>query len=99
MQDVYNVPMPSISVGEFLDLLAERIKDFSIEKQSNQFGEIKKTEKKYAYGLNGLAEVLGCSRSTASKIKQSGKIDRAIFQQGRKIIIDVDLALQLFNTM
>ena len=32
---------------------------------------------------------------TANRIKQSGKINRAITQIGRKIIVDADLALEL----
>ena len=52
-------------------------------------------EKRYVYGLAGIARFLGCSLPTANRIKQSGKIDRAITQIGRKIIIDADLALEL----
>mgnify|MGYP003234085595 CR=1 FL=1 len=40
------------------------------------------TEKKYVYG-------------TANRIKKSGKIDKAITQIGRKIIVDAELALEL----
>ena len=32
---------------------------------------------------------------TANRIKKSGKIDKAITQIGRKIIVDVELALEL----
>ena len=39
--------------------------------------------------------LFGCSLPTANRIKQSGKIDRAITQVGRKIIVDADLALEL----
>ena len=54
-----------------------------------------KEEKQYVYGLAGIARLFGCSLPTANHIKQSGKIDRAITQIGRKIIIDVELALEL----
>ncbi len=54
-----------------------------------------KKEKRYVYGLAGLARLFGCSLPTANRIKQSGKIDRAITQIGRKIIIDAELALEL----
>ena len=53
------------------------------------------TEKRYAYGLRGLADIFGCSLPTASRIKSSGQIAGAIKQVGRKIIIDIDLALEL----
>lgn len=53
------------------------------------------TSKKYVYGLPGIARLFGCSIPTACRIKWSGKIDRAVTQIGRKIIVDADLALEL----
>ena len=52
-------------------------------------------ERRYVYGLAGIARLFGCSRPTANRIKQSGKSNRAITQVGRKIIVDADLALEL----
>ena len=37
-----------------------------------------KKEKRYVYGLGGIARLFGCSLPTANRIKQSGKINRAI---------------------
>ena len=54
-----------------------------------------KEKKQYVYGLAGIARLFGCSLPTANRIKQSGKINRAITQVGRKIIVDADLALEL----
>lgn len=54
-----------------------------------------KEERRYVYGLAGIARLFGCSLPTANRIKQSGKINRAITQVGRKIIVDADLALEL----
>lgn len=54
-----------------------------------------KEEKRYVYGLAGIARLFGCSLPTANRIKQSGKINRAITQVGCKIIVDVNLALEL----
>ena len=51
--------------------------------------------KKHVYGLHGIAQLFGCSMPTANRIKKSGKIDRAITQIGRKIIVDAELALEL----
>ena len=49
------------------------------------------TERKYV----GIAKLFGCSLPTANRIKKSGKIDKAITQIGRKIIVDAELALEL----
>ena len=51
--------------------------------------------KHYVYGIAGICEIFSCSKPTAIRIKKSGRIDKAITQVGRKIIIDADLALQL----
>ena len=54
-----------------------------------------KEERHFVYGLSELARLFGCSLPTANRIKQSGKIDRAITPVGRKIIVDADLVLEL----
>lgn len=54
-------------------------------------------EKKYEYGLKGIAKILGCSLSKASEIKSSGILDKAIVQNGNIIIVEKDKALKLFG--
>ena len=51
--------------------------------------------KRTYYGIEGIAQVFGCSVPTANRIKRSGIIDAAITQVGRKIIVDADMALAL----
>ena len=53
------------------------------------------TYKRYVYGLLGIATLFDCSLPTANRIKKSKKIDKAITQIGRKIIVDAELALEL----
>ncbi|MCC2590034.1 DUF3853 family protein [Chryseobacterium sp. MFBS3-17] len=65
-----------------------------------EFLEVSKSvnsDKKYEYGLKGLAKILGCSISKASEIKSSGILDKAIIQNGNIIIIDIKRALTLFG--
>ena len=54
-----------------------------------------KEERRYVYGLAGIARLFGCSLPTANRIKQGGKINRAITQVGCKIIVEAELALEL----
>ena len=54
-----------------------------------------KEEKRHVCGLAGIARLFGCSLPTANRIKQSGKINRAITQVGCKIIVEAELALEL----
>lgn len=78
----------TLTVGQFIDIIDSRI-------QAKE--EPTKDDEGYSYGLQGLARLLNCSRTTANKIKQSGKLDKAIKQVGRKIIIDNEKALQLLG--
>ena len=55
------------------------------------------SDRKLAYGIKGIADTFGCSIPTANRIKKSGVIDKAISQVGRKIVLDVDLALALVS--
>ena len=53
--------------------------------------------KKYVYGIRGIANLFDCSISSANRLKKSKKIDGAIIQDGRKIIVDAELALELLK--
>ncbi|MDV2444478.1 hypothetical protein CMV00_11850 [Elizabethkingia anophelis] len=57
----------------------------------------KNAEKKYEYGLKGIAKIFGCSVSQANRIKRSGIINEAIIQNGNIIIIETEKALQLLG--
>ena len=53
--------------------------------------------KRYVYGLKGIQELLGCSTTTAWRIKNKPWMRPAIMQVGRKIVIDVEEALKLIK--
>ena len=65
----------------------------SMEAKANEQTPI--VQKRTVYGIEGIAQVFGCSVPTANRIKRSGIIDAAITQIGRKIIVDADMALAL----
>ena len=61
--------------GEELLFLAQH----SNMSTSGETGKVSsKEEKRYVYRLAGIARLFGCSLPTANRIKQSGKINRAI---------------------
>ena len=78
-----------LTLGEFLNAIEERIK--SVQKPEEET----RTTKHYVYGLKGLARLLGCSKTTAARLKASGRIDEAVTQVGALLIIDADLALKM----
>ena len=65
----------------------------SMEAKANEQTPV--VQKRTYYGIEGVAQVFGCSVPTANRIKRSGIIDAAITQVGRKIIVDADKALAL----
>lgn len=80
-----------LTLGELLEAVENRVKAIlngSAEQKSDE-------PKRYVYGLKGLAKLMGCSKTSASRLKASGKIDGAITQIGALLIIDADLALTL----
>ena len=85
-----NTPIWQLTVGEFLELQKFQMPSDEEAKKLNP-------EKRYVYGIDGLAVLFGCSKWKANEIKQSGKIDAAIKQNGRKIIVDAELAVKLFD--
>ena len=87
-----NLPLWQLSVAEFLDILSEKFLEFAPPPPRNVNLE---GTSQWEYGIDGIAKIFHCSRATAMKIKKSGVIAPAIKQIGRKIVVDVDLALKL----
>lgn len=92
INELLGKPVWQMTDGELLFLAQHG--NISTARESTRASSSKE-EKRYVYGLAGIARLFGCSLPTANRIKQSGKIDRAITQIGRKIIIDAELALEL----
>ncbi|MDR1592162.1 MAG: DUF3853 family protein [Prevotellaceae bacterium] len=69
--------------------------EFLFLQQNGKQKAVDNPSKRYVYGILDITQLFGCSMSTAHRIKKSGKIDQAITQIGRKIIVDAELALEL----
>jgi hypothetical protein len=79
----------SIPISEY-----DRLRGLANNSNQKETSAVKQ-EKRYEYGIPGIQNIFNCCYGTAHKIKASGKIDKAITQIGRKIIIDADLAMEL----
>lgn len=88
ISDLLKKPLFQLSTEEFLF-----INKYNQNTPTNL--EPKQISKKYVYGISGIAALFGCSKPTANRLKKSKKIDGAITQIGRKIIVDAELALEL----
>lgn len=84
-------PLISCSLREVLDGVCEMVAQLvsGIEEAPEK--------RRLVYGLAGLSQLLGCSISTAARIKKSGVLAPAIHQTGKIIVVDADLALDLMR--
>ena len=90
LQELLSKPVWQMTGEEFIFLSKHASRQTETQPQP-----ITDTERKYVYGILGIAKLFGCSLPTANRIKKSGKIDKALTQIGRKIIVDVERALEL----
>lgn len=78
-----------LTAGELLELIGKG------QSPRIEVDVTKDPKKKYVYGRAGIAELFKCSKTTASRIKQSGLIDGAYRQVGRLIIVDAEKSLRV----
>ena len=81
-------PLSFLTVGQFLELL-------NTGKQPEKV-IVSDNSKRLVYGLRGIRTLFNVSHATAQRYKDT-IIKDAVLQNGRKIIVDADKALELFN--
>ena len=82
----------TMTVGELKGLIAETLGEAMKESAL----KTAKTSGNYVYGIRGIEKLFDVSHKTAQYYKDH-IINEAVMQNGRKIVVDADLALQLFN--
>ena len=89
---MYNdtTPIWQLTVGEIKDLIQETTGAKTEPKELQATGG-------YVYGIAGLAELIGASKTTAQKLKSSGLLDKAITQIGNKIITNKKIAIEILS--
>ena len=92
-----------MSDNQVLVLTVEQLKEFAKElalQLRNPSGEPQATERnadrRYVYGLRGIRDLFNVCHSTAQQYKNTF-LAPAIRQRGRKIVIDVEHAISLYN--
>lgn len=83
-----NTRIIDLTLGEVLDAIEERVR-------TTQQVQSQPEERRFVYGLKGLARLLGCSKTTAARLKASGNYDEAITQIGALLLIDADKVLEI----
>jgi len=87
-ENEYNIPLWQLTVGQFLEILEKWISPATKEEAP--------IEHRYVKGIDGIASLFGCSRPTALKLKKT-IIQEAVTQNGRVILTDADMAIELFR--
>lgn len=83
-----NTRIIDLTLGEVLDAIEERVRATQPCQQPAE-------EKRFVYGLKGFAKLLGCSKTTAARLKATGNYDEAITQIGALLLIDADKVLEI----
>lgn len=78
------------------ELTVADLKKLFREFQSEKIEEVNTPTGRLVYGLRGIQDLFNCSHKTAQYYKDF-VIQEAVSQNGRKIVVDADLALKLFN--
>ena len=94
MGSIDSRPLYALSVEEFTQLLDSRIQVAITNAEIANSAQ--RPAGRLVYGLRGIRELFGVSHKTAQAYKD-GIIKEAVRQNGRKIVVDADYALELFN--
>lgn len=88
-EQLLKLPLWQYTGEQLLELLNSRTES----PQNNEQPESGK-QRRYLYGIEGICQLLGCSKATAHRVKNKGVLKEAITQIGRKIIIDMEIAME-----
>ena len=90
-----STPIAMLTVGQQKELFQGWVKELlGANVKGTTISE--KSCKRYVYGVAGIANLFQVSYVTALNLK-NGILKPAILQQGRKIMCDADLAIELFR--
>ena len=88
-------PIVMLTVGQQRELFKKWFKELSEGSQPVSAPSVE-SPKRYVYGIAGIATLFQTSYATAQKLKD-GILQPAVYQQGRKIMVDVEHAMKLFK--
>lgn len=87
-------PIAMLTLGQFKKALKETTPNFNMI--PTEVKENTEPVKRYVHGLRGICKLFGVSHTTAQRYKDTFLKD-AVKQNGKKIVVDADKALELFN--
>jgi hypothetical protein len=93
MKHDLNTPIWQLTLGQLLEAITEHLNP----EQAQPTSPPAEYDKNVVYGIDGIATLLGCSKTMVWKYRKKGWIEPAIRQRGRKIVCNAPLALALFG--
>ncbi len=87
-----STPLVHVTLGQFWEQYELR---YGVRPHPSQDNEQQPTGR-LVYGLRGIQDLFHCSHKQAQHYKDN-IIHEAVRQNGRKIVVDADKALELFN--
>lgn len=87
-----STPIAALTVADLKKLLKDSIREQKIE----AITPVTTPGKRYIYGLKGIQDLFGVCHLTTRRYKD-GFLALACIQNGRKIIVDADMAMDLFK--
>ena len=85
-------PIAALTVGNLKQLITDLVR----EQKVDAIPLVTQAGRRYVYGLKGIQDLFGVCHLTAQRYKD-GFLAPACMQNGRKIVVDVELAIELFN--
>ena len=85
-----NTPLVMVTLGQLCEFLQGQQALQAQQPQQMQGG------KRFVYGIKGIRNLFNVSHTTAQRYKNT-ILAEAVSQQGKKIIVDVEKAVQLFS--
>lgn len=90
MEVTKETPIAALTLSQFMEVLDE------YTGKAPEAPQKQEPAREYVYGLKGIRELFQVSHSTAQQYKNTF-LKPAIRQNGRKIVVDVAKALELFD--
>lgn len=85
--------LATATLADIKAMIVQAVKEVTL----TAVAENEENRRNFVYGLKGLASLLGCSISTAERLRQSGILDQAIIAHKGLLVIDADMVLDLLR--
>ena len=91
-EEIKGKPLIQATLGD-MEILIRSI--LHMEAEENKV--VDKQVPEYTYGIKGVGEFMGCSDTTVYRRIKEGKLDDAMFRNGRLLIFDTEKVMEVLK--